>query len=193
MIRKEKGMKKKKVEEVEEDEEVEDNDDDPGGFRACSEVELARNSTGAEVFAALKGAVHVGLNVPHSEKRLPGYDSEAKSLKADVYRASIFRQHMADYMRNLSEENEEDKYEKDDEEEKEEKDECECGNEFFVSYGYPSDEGEEEDEDEEVEDNDDDPGESRACLDVELAKGPRSPVTKLPRRVVAKLPGNAKK
>ena len=80
-----------------------------------------------------------------------------------------------------------DKYEKDDEEGKEEKDK------FFVSCGYPSDEEEEEDKDEEVEDNYDDPGESKACLDVELAKSPRSLVTKLPRRVVAKLLGNAKK
>ena len=58
------------------------------------------------MFAALKGAVDVGLDDPHSEKRFPGYDSEAKSLKADGYRAHIFRQHIADYMRNLSEEDE---------------------------------------------------------------------------------------
>ena len=49
----------------------------------------------------------VGFNVPHSEKRFSGYDSEVKSLKADVNRAHIFRQHMADYMRNLSAEDEE--------------------------------------------------------------------------------------
>ena len=85
---------------------MEDNDDDPGRFRACSEEELARSPTGAEVFAALKGAVDVGLDDPHSGKRFPGYDSEAKSLKADGYRAHIFRQHIADYMRNLSEEDE---------------------------------------------------------------------------------------
>ena len=61
------GKEVGKVEEVEEDEEVGDNDDDPGRFRACLEVELARTSTGAEVFAALKGAVDVGLDVPHSD------------------------------------------------------------------------------------------------------------------------------
>merc|ERR1712002_212407 len=44
---------------------------------------------------------------PHSEKRFPGYDSESKSLNADVHRAHIFGQHVADYMRNLSEEDEE--------------------------------------------------------------------------------------
>ena len=51
--------------------------------------------------------------------RVPGYDSEAKSLKADVlYRAHIFGKHVDDYMRNLPEENEEDKYDEDDKEEK---------------------------------------------------------------------------
>jgi len=86
---------------------VEDNDDGPGAFRACLDVGLARTSTGAKVFAALKGAVDGGLDIPHSEKRFPGYDSEAKSLNADVHRAHIFGQHVADYMRNLSEEDEE--------------------------------------------------------------------------------------
>merc|ERR1719362_1688594 len=40
----------------------------------------------AKVFAALKGAVDGGLDIPHSEKRFPGYDSESKSLNADVHR-----------------------------------------------------------------------------------------------------------
>merc|ERR1711913_248568 len=86
---------------------VEDNDDGPGAFRACLDVGLARTSTGAKVFAALKGAVDGGLDIPHSEKRFPGYDSEGKSLNADVHRAHIFGQHVADYMRSLSEEDEE--------------------------------------------------------------------------------------
>merc|ERR1712202_68343 len=47
-----------------------------------------------------------GLDIPHSEKRFPGYDNEAKSLNADVHRAHIFGQHVADYMRSLSEEDE---------------------------------------------------------------------------------------
>ena len=60
-----------------------------------------------QVFAALKGAVDGGLDIPHSEKRFPGYDNESKSLNADVHRAHIFGQHVADYMRSLSEEDEE--------------------------------------------------------------------------------------
>merc|ERR1719187_2866310 len=62
---------------------VEDNDDGPGAFRACLDVGLARTSTGAKVFAALKGAVDGGLDIPHSEKRFPGYDAESKELNAD--------------------------------------------------------------------------------------------------------------
>merc|ERR1711862_237216 len=65
---------------------VEDEDGAPGAFRACLDVGLARTSTGAKVFAALKGAVDGGLDIPHSERRFPGYDSESKSLNADVHR-----------------------------------------------------------------------------------------------------------
>jgi len=86
---------------------VEDNDDGPGAFRACLDVGLARTSTGARVFAAMKGAVDGGLDIPHSEKRFPGYDGEAKELNADVHRAHIFGGHVADYMRHLIEEDEE--------------------------------------------------------------------------------------
>merc|ERR1712098_898632 len=62
---------------------VEDEDDGPGAFRACLDVGLARTSTGAKVFAALKGAADGGLDIPHSEKRFPGYDNESKSLNAE--------------------------------------------------------------------------------------------------------------
>jgi large subunit ribosomal protein L5e len=86
---------------------VEDNDDGPGAFRACLDVGLARTSTGARVFAAMKGAVDGGLDIPHSEKRFPGYDAEAKELNADVHRSHIFGGHVGDYMRHLIEEDEE--------------------------------------------------------------------------------------
>jgi len=64
-------------------------------------------STGAKVFAALKGAVDGGLDIPHSEKRFPGYDSESKELNADVHRQHIFGLHVANYMTSLQEEDEE--------------------------------------------------------------------------------------
>ena len=59
-----------------------------------------------QVFAAMKGAVDGGLDIPHSEKRFPGYDAESKELNADVHRAHIFGGHVADYMRHLIEEDE---------------------------------------------------------------------------------------
>merc|ERR1712126_262549 len=86
--------------------EIEGADDGPGAFHACLDVGLARTSTGARVFGAMKGAVDGGLEIPHSEKRFPGYDAESKSLTADVHRAHIFGSHVADYMRHLIEEDE---------------------------------------------------------------------------------------
>merc|ERR1712045_898533 len=85
---------------------VEDNDDGPGAFRACLDVGLARTSTGAKVFAAMKGAVDGGLDIPHSEKRFPGYDAESKEFSAEVHRNHIFGQHVAQYMRELLEKDE---------------------------------------------------------------------------------------
>lgn len=52
----------------------------------------------------MKGAVDGGLNIPHSTKRFPGYDSESKSFNAEVHRNHIFGKHVADYMRSLEEE-----------------------------------------------------------------------------------------
>lgn len=86
---------------------VEDQDDGPGAFRCCLDVGLARTSTGAKVFAAMKGAVDGGLDIPHSVKRFPGYDNEEKSLAADVHRNHIFGLHVAEYMKQLQEEDEE--------------------------------------------------------------------------------------
>jgi len=86
---------------------VEDQDGGPGAFRACLDVGLARTSTGAKVFAALKGAVDGGMDIPHSEKRFPGYDNESKELNADVHREHIFGVHVANYMTSLQEEDEE--------------------------------------------------------------------------------------
>merc|ERR1711976_734982 len=86
---------------------VEDIDDQPGAFRCYLDVGLARTTTGARVFGALKGAVDGGLDIPHSVKRFPGYDSEAGEFNAEVHRNHIFGKHVADYMRLLSEEDEE--------------------------------------------------------------------------------------
>jgi len=85
---------------------VEDNDDGPGAFRACLDVGLARTTTGAKIFGAMKGAADGGLDIPHSEKRFPGYDKEAGEFSAEVHRNHIFGQHVAQYMRELLEKDE---------------------------------------------------------------------------------------
>lgn len=48
-----------------------------------------------------------GLYIPHSEKRFPGYDTEKKELDAEMLRGYIFGEHIADYMRELQEDDEE--------------------------------------------------------------------------------------
>ncbi|XP_041368759.1 60S ribosomal protein L5-A-like [Gigantopelta aegis] len=80
---------------------VEDADKGPGAFRCYLDVGLARTTTGARVFGALKGAVDGGLDIPHSSKRFPGYDAETKQYNAEVHRKHIYGQHVADYMKLL--------------------------------------------------------------------------------------------
>lgn len=83
----------------------------PGAFRCYLDVGLARTTTGARVFGALKGAADGGLDIPHGVKRFPGYDSESKEFHADVHRKHIFGQHVADYMR-LLQQDDDDAYKK---------------------------------------------------------------------------------
>eukprot|EP00760_Papus_ankaliazontas_P001823 PhM_4_TR10621/c0_g1_i1/m.80665/K02932/RP-L5e, RPL5; large subunit ribosomal protein L5e len=68
-------------------------------FKAILDAGLTRTSTGARIFGVMKGAVDGGINVPHSEKRFPGYHGD--SLDAKVHRGRIFGQHVADYMKSL--------------------------------------------------------------------------------------------
>jgi len=86
---------------------VEDVDGSKGAFRCYLDVGIARTTTGARVFGALKGAVDGGLSIPHSSSRFPGYDSENKSLVPDSHRSSIMGGHVSNYMQNLKDEDEE--------------------------------------------------------------------------------------
>jgi len=90
---------------------VEDQEGKPGAFQCYLDVGLARTSTGAKVFGAMKGAADGGLSIPHSVKRFPGYDSEKKEFKADVHRRHIFGLNVANYMKELQGEDE-DSYKK---------------------------------------------------------------------------------
>lgn len=86
--------------------EPEEVEDDRRPFKAFLDVGLARTTTGARIFGAMKGAVDGGLYVPHSETRFPGYDAESKELDAEVHRKHIMGEHVADYMRSLIDEDE---------------------------------------------------------------------------------------
>lgn len=101
-----------KTEELGEDYNVEQNGE-RRPFNALLDVGLARTSTGSRVFAALKGAVDGGIDVPHSPSRFVGYKTGEKegSLDATILRKYIFAGHVADYMKKLSEEDPE-KYKK---------------------------------------------------------------------------------
>jgi large subunit ribosomal protein L5e len=59
-----------------------------------------------QVFGAMKGCADGGIEIPHSEKRFPGYDSEEKTYAADVHRKHIFGLHVAEYMKTLKEDDE---------------------------------------------------------------------------------------
>lgn len=86
---------------------VENNDaDGPNSFRCYLDVGLARTTTGAKVFGVLKGAVDGGLDMPHSTKRFPGYDSESGDFSAEKHREHIFGAHVGNYMTSLQEEDE---------------------------------------------------------------------------------------
>lgn len=76
-------------------------------FKAFLDVGLARTSTGARVFAAMKGASDGGIYVPHSENRFPGFDIESEELDAETLRNYIFAGHVAEYMEGLADDDEE--------------------------------------------------------------------------------------
>eukprot|EP00803_Ostreobium_quekettii_P008048 evm.model.scf_1459.1 EVM.evm.TU.scf_1459.1 scf_1459:5533-8243(+) len=91
-----------------EDYNVEEVDDGPRPFYCILDTGLARTSTGAKVFGALKGALDGGLDIPHNEKRFVGYSKEEKSFNAEVLRKYIYGGHVAEYMQMLKEEEPED-------------------------------------------------------------------------------------
>jgi len=83
---------------------VDEVDDDKRPFRALLDVGCKATTTGNRIFGALKGAADGGLDVPHNEKRFPGYDREGKEYDADMHRERIFGGHVGEYMEYLEEE-----------------------------------------------------------------------------------------
>jgi len=88
---------------------VEADPDGPKPFKALLDVGLARTTTGARIFGALKGATDGGLDVPHNERRFPGSgrDEDSKKWAYDpaVHRKYIFGGHVGEYMDKLKAEN----------------------------------------------------------------------------------------
>ena len=83
---------------------VDEVDEDKRPFRALLDVGCRATTTGCRIFGALKGAADGGLDVPHSEKRFPGYDRDAKEYDVDMHRERIFGGHVGEYMEYLEEE-----------------------------------------------------------------------------------------
>lgn len=82
-----------------------DKDDERRAYKVFLDIGLAKSSTGANVFAACKGASDSGLQIPHSEKRFYGY-TEEKGLDAKVLRDRIYLKSVVDYMTKLRSEDE---------------------------------------------------------------------------------------
>lgn len=88
---------------------VEDEDRRP--FKAYLDIGLVRPTVGNKVFACLKGAVDGGLSIPHSDKRFSGYEKENSKLDAEALRSRIMGVHVAEWMDEMEEEDNE-KYKK---------------------------------------------------------------------------------
>jgi large subunit ribosomal protein L5e len=92
-----------------EDYNVEPDADGPKPFKALLDVGLARTTTGARLFGALKGATDGGLDIPHNERRFPGSsrdeDSKEWSYDPAVHRKYIFGGHVGEYMDKLKADN----------------------------------------------------------------------------------------
>ena len=76
-------------------------------FRCYLDVGLRRTTTGARLFAALKGCNDGGLDIPHKNTRFYGYSREEKSYDAEAHRDKIFGKPIAEYMNQLKEEDSE--------------------------------------------------------------------------------------
>jgi large subunit ribosomal protein L5e len=83
---------------------VEEVNEERRPFRCLLDVGCRPTTTGCRIFGALKGAADGGLDIPHSEKRFPGYDRDAKEYDAELHKERIFGGHVGEYMEYLEEE-----------------------------------------------------------------------------------------
>jgi len=87
--------------------ELDEDGDAKKPFRCLLDVGIKNTTTGARVFAAMKGASDGGLDIPHSNKRFPGYSRDTKTFDAEVMKGHIFGEHVGDYMTEMQEDDEE--------------------------------------------------------------------------------------
>ena len=80
---------------------VDEVNDDARPFRCYLDVGLRRTTMGCRIWGALKGAVDAGCDIPHNEKKFPGYDKEGKDYNPEEHREKITGEHIAEFMRNL--------------------------------------------------------------------------------------------
>ena len=80
--------------------EEEEDEDARRPFKVILDAGLARTTTGAKVFAVMKGAADGGLYIPHEDKRLAGGED------ADKQRFYILGGHVAHYMEELKKKDE---------------------------------------------------------------------------------------
>ncbi len=85
-------------------------EEDRRPFTALLDIGLVATTTGNKVFAAMKGAVDGGMNIPHNEKRFPAYTKE-EGFDPEVLKSRILGNHISEYMEYLQEEDE-DAYQK---------------------------------------------------------------------------------
>jgi large subunit ribosomal protein L5e len=88
---------------------VEEVNDDVRPFRAFLDVGLRPTTSGHRVFAALKGAVDGGLDIPHNNKRffMDEDDGEKKIYTAESMRERILGGGVKEYMEQVQETDEE--------------------------------------------------------------------------------------
>jgi len=86
---------------------VDEVDEEKRPFRALLDVGIKSTTTGAKVFAVMKGASDGGIDIPHSNKRFPGYSRDEKKFDADAHKDRIMGEHVANYMREMEEDDEE--------------------------------------------------------------------------------------
>ena len=86
---------------------VKEMNDEKKPLRVYLDVGIRVTTCGARIFGAMKGATDGGLDIPHNEKRFPGYNKDNKKFDADELRARIMGEHVQDYQNKIREDDQE--------------------------------------------------------------------------------------